>query len=60
MADGGNKDKLLNLIDSDARRLGVRRWWLVLPAAFLVGLSLALPLYLYLRHDYQGGIKAGA
>ena len=38
---------------SDALRLQVRRWWLVLPATFLVGLSLSLPLYLYLRHDYQ-------
>lgn len=27
----------------------VARWWLVLPASFFVGLSLALPLYLYLR-----------
>lgn len=36
---------------SDAQKVGVRRWWLVLPASFLVGLSLALPLYLYLRAD---------
>lgn len=33
----------------DASRNNVRRWWLVLPASFLVGLSLSLPLYLYLR-----------
>lgn len=33
----------------DAARTGTRRWWLVLPASFTVGLSLALPLYLYLR-----------
>lgn len=33
----------------DANRNNVARWWLVLPASFLVGLSLALPLYLYLR-----------
>lgn len=33
----------------DARRQGIARWWLVLPAGALVGLSLALPLYLYLR-----------
>ena len=37
----------------DAKRLGVSQWWLVLPASFLVGLSLALPLYLYMRHDHQ-------
>jgi len=33
----------------DARTNKVGRWWLILPASFLVGLSLALPLYLYLR-----------
>lgn len=33
----------------DAARHGVARWWLVLPASFFVGLSLALPLYLYQR-----------
>lgn len=33
----------------DAARHNVARWWLVLPASCLVGLSLALPLYLYLR-----------
>ena len=33
----------------DARRLGIGRWWLVVPATFCVGLSLALPLYLFLR-----------
>lgn len=38
----------------DARTLGIKRWWLVLPAVFTVGLSLALPLYLYLREDARG------
>lgn len=33
----------------DSRQKGLRQWWLVLPAGSLVGLSLALPLYLYLR-----------
>ncbi|WP_417266837.1 DUF2834 domain-containing protein [Celeribacter baekdonensis] len=33
----------------DARREGVARWWLVVPAGVTVGLSLALPLYLGLR-----------
>lgn len=33
----------------DASRNRVSRWWLVLPASCLVGLSLSLPLYLYLR-----------
>lgn len=36
----------------DAKKHNITRWWMVLPASFLVGLSLALPLYLYLReHD---------
>ena len=39
----------------DAHRHKVRSWWLVLPAGFCVGLSLALPLYLYLRHDRATG-----
>ena len=33
----------------DAKRQGIRQWWLVLPTSFFVGLSLSLPLYLYLR-----------
>jgi hypothetical protein len=33
----------------DARRLGVRGWWVIVPAAFLVGLCFALPLYLLMR-----------
>lgn len=36
----------------DASRLAVPRWWLVLPASFCVGLSLGLPLYLYLRERH--------
>ncbi|MDP0396554.1 DUF2834 domain-containing protein [Tsukamurella strandjordii] len=38
---------------TDARRHGVGRWWLTLPATCLVGLSLALPLYLYLREPHD-------
>lgn len=33
----------------DARQQGIARWWLVLPAGCFVGLSLAMPLYLWLR-----------
>jgi hypothetical protein len=35
----------------DARTRGVKHWWIVLPATALVGLSLAMPLYLYWRAD---------
>lgn len=33
----------------DAREYGVPNWWLTVPAVLLVGLSLALPLYLWMR-----------
>ena len=35
----------------DARQLGVKGWVWTLPACCCVGLSLGLPLYLYLRPD---------
>ncbi|WP_211099568.1 DUF2834 domain-containing protein [Azospirillum agricola] len=35
----------------DAAKNNVARWWLILPASFFVGLSLAFPLYLYLREQ---------
>ena len=36
---------------TDAKKNNIKHWWLVIVATFLVGLSLALPLYLYLRED---------
>lgn len=33
----------------DSQKTGVANWWLVIPATLCVGLSMALPLYLYLR-----------
>jgi len=54
-ASGFTVDVLLSIVvflvwsATDAQRTGVRRWWLVIPATCLVGLSLSLPLYLYLR-----------
>jgi len=35
----------------DARKHNVKHWWAVVPAGFCVGLSLALPLYLFFRED---------
>lgn len=35
----------------DAKKHKVRYWWTVLPTSFCVGLSLALPLYLFFRED---------
>ena len=35
----------------DAQQHQVKRWWLLVPSTLTVGLSLALPLYLYLRED---------
>ncbi|MEM9778036.1 MAG: DUF2834 domain-containing protein [Chloroflexota bacterium] len=37
----------------DARRHHVRLWWLIFPTGFTVGLSLAMPLYFYLRADHE-------
>ena len=39
----------------DARRHGVRHWWLVLPTASFVGLILAMPLYFYFRERHLRG-----
>ncbi len=33
----------------DSKKYQIQNWWLVLPASFMVGLSLALPLYLLLK-----------
>ena len=33
----------------EASRLGIERWWLVIPANLLVGLCAAFPLFLYWR-----------
>ncbi len=33
----------------DSRQHDVKKWWLIIPANLLVGLSMAMPLYFYLR-----------
>ena len=38
----------------DGPRAGVRRWWLAIPASFLVGICFGAPLYLYLRERELG------
>jgi hypothetical protein len=56
-AGGFSADVLISIVVfwvwsyTDAQKNQIRRWWLVLPASFSVGLSLALPLYLYLREE---------
>lgn len=35
----------------DARQFNVPNWWLMPVINLVIGLSAALPLYLYLRHD---------
>ena len=56
-AGGFSADVLISILVfwiwsyQDAQKHTIKRWWLVLPAGFSVGLSLALPLYLYLRED---------
>jgi len=40
---------LLRFVRVESARLGMRRWWLPALAVFTVGVSLGLPLFLYLR-----------
>jgi len=40
---------VLIFIETEGRRLGRRLLWLPIVAVFLVGVSLGLPLFLYLR-----------
>ena len=54
-AGGFSSDVLISIVVfwvwsfDDSHRGDIRGWWLVVPAGLCVGLSLALPLYLYLR-----------
>ncbi|MFN8383723.1 MAG: DUF2834 domain-containing protein [Anaerolineales bacterium] len=54
-AGGFSADVLISIVIflvwsfADAKKHTIQNWWLVLPASFTVGLSLALPLYLILR-----------
>lgn len=58
-AGGFSADVLISLLIfwvwsyRDARNLALPHWWLVLPSSCLVGLSLSLPLYLFLREGHQ-------
>ncbi len=38
---------------ADAKNLGITKWWVIIPANLAVGLSLALPMYFYLRENAQ-------
>jgi hypothetical protein len=40
---------LIRFVRVENSRLKVRRWWLAVIAVFTVGVSLGLPLFLYLR-----------
>ena len=56
-AAGFSADVLISIVvfwiwaTIDARSKQVRYWWLIFPAGFTVGLSLAMPLYFYLRQS---------
>lgn len=43
----------------DSLEHGVERWWIVVPATVLVGLSLAFPLYLLLREGVGPEVRPG-
>ncbi|MCE2989877.1 MAG: DUF2834 domain-containing protein [Burkholderiales bacterium] len=34
---------------TEAKRLGIRHWWAFIPANLIIGLSFALPAFLYVR-----------
>ena len=40
----------------DGPRSGVKSWWVIIPATFLVGFCFGLPLYLYMR---ERALEAG-
>jgi hypothetical protein len=45
----------------ESKRLGIRHRWLVILAVLTVGVSLGLPLFLYLReHQLESGVPASA
>ena len=44
----------------EGTRLGMRRWWLPILATLLVGVSLGLPLFLYMRQASEGSKAAAA
>lgn len=62
-AAGFSTDVLLSIVVfwvwslTDARKHAIQAWWLVIPTSCLVGLSLALPLYLYIR---EGKLSASS
>ena len=42
---------LLRFIRLEGARLAIRKWWIPVVAVLLVGVSLALPLFLYMREE---------
>ena len=51
---------LLGFVRTEGRRLGVRRLWLPILGLLTVGVSCALPLFLYLREGALEGREASA
>jgi hypothetical protein len=41
----------------EGRRLGMRAWWVAIPASLLVGLCFGLPLFLFLRERAIGAAR---
>lgn len=44
---------------TDAREHGVRSWWVIIPVNLLIGLSCALPLYLWMREGAKSSSTQG-
>ena len=50
---------MLVFLRGESRRVGMRRSWIAVAALFAVGVSLAFPLFLYLRELHLEGVQAG-
>lgn len=65
-AAGGTADLVLSSIVfwvwsyGDAKKHNMQGWWVLIPLNLLIGLSLALPLYLIMRMNAQPNGKAYA
>jgi|SRR5579862_2703318 hypothetical protein len=52
---------LIAFMRIESRRIGIRHRWLVIVAVFTVGVSLGLPLFLYLREQrLESGVPMSA
>ncbi|MBC87048.1 MAG: hypothetical protein CL677_07690 [Bdellovibrionaceae bacterium] len=49
---------LVLFIITDARRMGMEKYWVAIVCTFTVGVSFGLPIYLLMREKYGGSTNA--